>query len=327
MNFIAIVALLLYWQSGLNAQTVDWTAPGNNWTYGAINTETVYPPHQLVVDGDTIINGLSAKIFLQKDDNPYATYEFAYTDPPTVDSFIAYQSGDSLMYYVDSGFHVLYDFSLEIGDTMLMYAPIAFRDFRLEDQKFDAFRVDSTTTLSIDGKTLRGQYLRRIPPHHFIEGAFIQGWRYELLGTVDGYLFPYGGFQCDGACPYYLRCFTGTGGDGDLTVKRVSYPCDTVLLRTATNELDLGSYFSVYPNPVSVARNVTIEWSLLDGTTKMRFTLYDPVGRQVSKQIVDGSQSGVLPLIIEPYLPVGIYTLTVETSIGRAIKRLVLLGG
>ena len=304
---------------------VDWTAEGNQWTYGSIVRDTIFYPNQLYIGADTVIDGVTATSVLQLNKKRFAAYSFYYTDSPKIDTFFIYQSGDSLLYYVDSAFQVLYDFSLSVGDTMQMYAPRAFRDFRLADQEFDAYRVDSVSNLVVGQTTLRGQYLRRIPPHHFIEGAFVQGWRYELLGMLNGYFFPYDGFQCDGQCPYFLRCFSGDGEDS-VEYKRVDYACDSVLVITSIREPDISSSLRAYPNPLAAGQDLVIEWMDQDVPRDLQIHLYDPLGREVRTTSFT-NQNRMLRVLSNTDLSMGIYTLVIRSSHGRAVKRVVVSSG
>ncbi len=325
MRVYRIAGLLFFLLSTtiLLAQQVNWTAKDNQWTYGSIARDTIFYPNQLYIGADTTIDGVTATSVLQLREKRYAAYSFYYTDSPKIDTFFIYQSGDSLLYYVDSTFQVLYDFSLSVGDTMQMYAPRAFRDFRLAGQEFDAYRVDSVSTLMVGQTTLRGQYLRKIPPYHFIEGTFIQGWRYELLGTLNGYLFPYDGFQCDGQCPYFLRCFSGNGEDS-LDYKRVDYACDSVLIISSVREPDIGSFLALWPNPVASGQSLTIQ---ADGSISIReaqLILYDPAGRQVPTSF-DLLANNAIRLTFPASLATGLYTLSIRTVEGRGVKRFAVL--
>lgn len=327
MSVLSLVAVL---SSSVQTQTVDWTDSGNRWTYGSIGLGRPWPPHQLTVGSDTVIDGQSATAILQTVDTPYLAFDFYYL-PNEIDTFYIQQRGDTLLYYVDSAFHVLYDFTLEAGDTAFFYIPTQMRNNDARDVEYLPFRVDSVGTMVVGDRTLRGQYLRDLASRaypHYVEGALSIGWRYELLGTIDRYMFPYDGFYCDGICPFYLRCFSAGGNDnqGNIELKRVDYACTDVLFSTATSEPDLSASLLAYPNPATAGRELLLEWSGRDDLQDLSVRLFDPLGRELRVvTYLSGQQSLRLPLDVN--LPVGLYTLVVRTPEGRAVKRILISGG
>ena len=303
------------------AQAVDWTADGTSWTYSSIGFSNVVQASQLYVAGDTVLDGKEAKIVLQNFEEPYRSFNFSYSSSP-IGSFFIRQEGDSLLYYVDSTFQVLYDFSVSLGDTVRLYVPLALRDIDALSQSFTSFVVDSIGSISVDGQTLRGHHLTAIPPYdHFVDGAFSAGWRYELLGVVDVYLFPYGGFYCDGECPSSLRCFEGQTLAGPISLKRVDFPCDSLI--NSTHELDIGHLISLSPNPVGSERIVTVEIEKSIYTTELQLALYDATGRPTVPVITHAV--GRVTIEIPYSLPSGVYSLVMLTPQGQAVKRLMVL--
>ena len=307
----------------LTAQSLTWTSPGTTWTYSGFGRTPVNYPHELYVDRDTLIDSLPAVVVRQRGGQAYRGYAFE-----AFDTIILREEEERLYQYLDGDFRLLYDFGLEVGDTLRAYVPEALRN-RDQNQEYALFRVDSISRLSPDeGRQLRGQYLSWINPYHDVDGSLAEGWRYELLGSVDGYLLPYGYFFCDGQCPRFLRCFSsGPGADGAssaVTFSAVDFACDSII--SSTRELNISASFKLYPNPLLAGRDLLLEWN---GRTvlqqNLHVQLYDPLGRAL--RTVFFSSGNSLRVSLADDLPTGIYTLVLRTPEGRAVKRILISGG
>ena len=317
------ILYILQFQQLIVAQTVEWLADDNRWTYSTLSFNSPYPPHSIYIQGDTVIDGLQAKILLQDTNTPYQALDFTYV-PGVTDTFFLRQEGDSILYYVDSSFQLLYNLSLEIGDTMQVYTPVEIRAFGSETVSYVPYSVDSVKTITIDGQALRGQYLTPQSPNpHYLDGALTPGWRYELLGTVDGYFLPYNGFFCDGICPRFLRCFSGRTAIGEVSARLVDFPCDQVIT-TSVHEPDIGSFFALWPNPVASGQSLIIQADASISTREAQLILYDPAGRQVPVSF-DLLANNAIRLTLPASVATGLYTLSIRTEEGRGVKRFAVL--
>ncbi len=314
--FICIASPIL-----LPAQSVNWTAPGNSWTYSGLGWVDSNRPHELYVDRDTLIDGLAATILEQRRDEYYAAYQF---EAFSSDAIIVRQEGDRFYQYLDTGFQLLYDFGLSAGDTISIYVPIALRN-QNPDITHALYRVDSVGMTTVDNRELKGQFWRVISSPSFNDGSLSEGWRYELLGTVDGYLLPYGGFFCDGNCPRFLRCFSSPGGDGGASLTyedpNFPFPCDTVI--SSLREPDISHLVRIGPNPLRAGHSLNVRLDATLAADEARVMLIDAAGRQIASRITHRSNG--LSLRLPTHAQAGLYILVLQLPAGRATLRLVVL--
>ena len=315
---LLFVLIFICFSARLSGQSVDWLNPDNTWTYSGITFRGTDAPHRLTVDRDTLIDGLSASIIEQQEGNNYASYDFE-----GFHTIILRQEGDTLYQYIDTAFRILYDFSLDLGDTTRRYVPRVLRN-RDEDDAFITYRVDSVATLAVGARDLKGYHLTEIDLPQDVDGSLIGGWNYELLGNPRSYLLPYGYFYCDGGCPRFLRCFS-SGGDGgnSFFYRTVDFPCDSLI--NSTREPDIGPLLAVGPNPVRAGGTVRVGLDASIGGTAMQVTLYDAAGRRVSFGVTE--IGGELGVAVPALAPAGVYTLVIRGALGRAVRRVVVVPG
>ncbi|MGB0403339.1 MAG: T9SS type A sorting domain-containing protein [Salibacteraceae bacterium] len=98
--------LLLNSISFVNAQS--WAPLGGTWTYSlpTINPKGNY--FQVVAEKDTIIQGAVCKKLIKRDS--FGGY---------IDSEFMYELNDSVFYFQNGSFNLLYDFSVNVGDTVV----------------------------------------------------------------------------------------------------------------------------------------------------------------------------------------------------------------
>lgn len=189
-NPFLFLLLLIFFGATVVGQSVNWVNSTNQWTYSAfgftqIVSEKTIPPHRLSIARDTVIGGLEATILRQATIPGFTQYDF-----DSFDKIIVRQEGEKFYQYIDSAFRVLYDFSLEVGDTMRGYIPRSLRN-KDTTKAYVSFLVDSIGTLDVESRVLKGQHLRYLNFPNDIDGALAAGWRYELIGIINSYLLPY----------------------------------------------------------------------------------------------------------------------------------------
>jgi hypothetical protein len=133
---------------------------------------------------DTMINGKECKKLIE--------VERLYSD--TVNTFIHYMfsENDSVFFFKDNSFHLLYDFGAEAGDTIVL-------DYYLTSEGTPLLMIiDSTGTIDINGEQRKIQYVR------CGDGIFIEfgGPMIEGIGSTY-FLFP----TYDGTVNGPLRCY------------------------------------------------------------------------------------------------------------------------
>jgi len=138
--------------------------------------------------------------------------------------------------YHDGGFHLLYDFNANAGESWVIHnPPIAWVDSLV-------VIVDSISFLTVNGQTLKVQHVS----NPGIEPGGLLQWGSEIIEGIGntGFITP----QYPTCDPWIfgLRCYQ----EDSLDLHFVSYPCDSVKHYVATREPILsGGLFS--PNPVS----------------------------------------------------------------------------
>ena len=95
-------------------------------------------------------------------------------------------------------FHLLYDFSVEVGDTVLNRDP-KFMD-NATDSIFKSV-VDSVSEISING-----EYLKTVYMHNITGPLYMFDQITERMGC-HSYMFPQTSLSCDAACYWPLRCY------------------------------------------------------------------------------------------------------------------------
>lgn len=182
------------------------------------------------VIGDTVINGKDARIIKKKSSGEVKQNSTAYIRDTNRKVFV----------YEDGQFRLLYDFNLEAGDTLTHYAPTFWDPFHLncsflpDSQRIFNSIVDSTDTLSIDGKQLKTLYMQR------------SGWYFkkivERIGSYRG-IFGEPSPACLGGDPGHFRCYQ----DSTINYKAVDEACDHRTLQSTPKRKiqDL----SISPNP------------------------------------------------------------------------------
>jgi len=147
---------------------------GAEWTYEYItygHGEFLYSIRKIESSKDTVIDGRSVRKLTISDVDRESGDVFHRGDR------YLYQSGDSIFKYDDGAFRLFYDFSLQPGDTYT-YEPY-----------YSKIRVDSLTTVVVDGDSLRGQYLSFLVDNELYFSTLVV----EKLGPIQS--FEPGGLQ------------------------------------------------------------------------------------------------------------------------------------
>lgn len=234
--------------------TAEWTLCHRTFSEGSQGSSTTYQTDVYIADGDTFFNNKN----YQKIVSGYPNYDFP----------LALVRKDSLskVFLYDpniSSDRMIYDFSLNQGDTMRIYQPASWH----EDEDTIKFVVDSTdyVTFGIERKRIflrciTGTYCSWFTNDIIIEGIgtlnshFLSPYIYEFL-AIPGDAFNILDFQENG------------------TNHNFSSDCSTVSISKVASEK-----IKIYPNPADYYLNVT---GLTSETT---FYLYNLFGQEVLKK-------------------------------------------
>lgn len=152
------------------------------------------------------------------------------------------------VYFFENGqFKLLYDFNLEVGDTMTFSIPhnSHYYDFSCgagSDTSITAqVLVVSTTMTEVDGQLLKSLYTSAIYHDESTYMNWELGGFTERIGSYNG-LFGFSTTQCLGGFSGHLRCYS----DNIISHNPTTQPCDFVMGEDEMTEVNT---ISIYPNP------------------------------------------------------------------------------
>lgn len=175
--------------------------------------------------GDTLIGTHSYNKFYVSVDSSFtydsASYKYAIREDTNKRVYCVYEN--------DSVEKLLYDFSINLGDSVWIHPPV----FGYTWQDSCLAVVDS-----VDSVLIGGNYRRQL---HFF--AHIDKW-VEGIGSLYGLIYPASFFPDGGN---FLLCFS----END-TVKYIDNNLGTCYYKnTGINEISDNAYFTIYPNPTT----------------------------------------------------------------------------
>ena len=297
----------------LHAQkdSVEWAPLGATWYYSYEYYATPRVDYlKMESTKDTLVNGQNARL-IEGTIYTESGYIIPATEKYEDGSFIIHQNGDSIFYLRENKFELLYDFSLEAGDTMDVVTPGPYRP-RYDNDTMIQITIDSIGEVVLHGDTLRKQVVS-MNWEKYNDTYIFQGEIIEKVG-IELFFLPFDDLVCDLSCPGQLRCYQ----DSTVFYKRVEMACDTTYLPTPTENLPGKPEIRLYPNPVtSGAAQVHIE-----GPDRFTWKLRDIHGRILyqSAQEEFGKISASLPA----GLCSGIYLVEIQSNEKIYIKKLIV---
>ena len=276
------------------------------WTSGYVLIESV---------SDTIIDNIEcrklSKSIAQYDQIQDKIYEgiFGYE--------YMTQINDSVMIYVDGVFKKLYDFSAEIGDTIIIPALEHH-----EEYTYGTAVVTGKGVMEFEGDSLKYIDLKqpedwedspwKFSCYHDYSNDYYNTVRIcEKIGNISGYLLPEKCFIADDEEGGALRCYS----DEELNVKFSDEECDYVPHKDNVNEISASDMVKIYPNPANdkISIELTEENNTID--------TYDNIGRKISSFQTNNK---IINIDISEY-PSGLYLIVIkninESIYQRIIKK------
>ena len=196
-NYILTLAISAILVGRASAQ-IEFAPIGATWYYTSMESMQVDMGFMKVTSTDTaVIDGRKVKILTKE----YHSSSGVVTPQDTI---FAYQTGDSVMFYLDGEFHLVYNFGLNAGDTMEIYNPN--NKYCGENWMHGHIVITAIDTFEINGVKLKCLHNEKAADSKTGEyyGRFA-----EKFGALDG-LF---GCECladafgDGLLPGWLRCY------------------------------------------------------------------------------------------------------------------------
>ncbi len=266
----------------------------NNSAHGYVKFEVI---------GDTLIDSVNAKIIVKSGLNCDST-------PVPVDTIIVYANNNRAYYWTGYDFKLMYDFNLEVGDTLDIEI---YQTFNCDS--VSPMILDSIDTIIADSVPLRVQYLSFIT----WEGGTPRKKDYQIIEFV-GYTYTYEHFifpplyceEGDNFSNTSLRCFINE----NFEYKKIpeQWPCDTIINNLSVNLVKItGNAVSLYPNPATEYINVKIKQNNL---TIEQIKIINSLGKVILKKDVAKNK---ISIDIKDFSP-GIYNATLMLDNGQVIN-------
>lgn len=253
---------------------------------------------KIIVNGDTIINGLQYKKYYNADSNfsnPF--YLAALREDVTTQKVLAFHTSDSVE-------RILYDFSAITGDTVESHSIYAGWFGWSQPFLFQVISVDSVSILGYYHKRLKVKSLCESQP---IEDYWVAGIGSVSAGLFDAGMYGFCGAICFSAPPVLL-CYER---DGNLLFDNPSYDnCIEYPLGTTELEQEIG--VSIYPNPTADIVTITSK------ETIDNYSIYS-INNQLILTKKNNSNFVEVPFV---NLPSGVYFVKITTSKGSILKKI-----
>ena len=307
-----LITILLIFLT-FNGFSQHFALPGAIWHYSfsATFNDGV---NRIFHDGDTLIQGVQAQKLQMR-----SSYTFWETGDTFIDVFAGYEytyaDQDHVYQLVGNEFKLLYDFTVQPNDTILIYNSENYDPSQHECDSVGRAIVTEIGTEIINGLELRWYIVETLEESTFI----LNGKIIERIGNTTGSLF-----SLPSDCIYiqewigqFLRCYE----DDDFPqYKPYSGECDFVTgIDEFTSEQN---FFSFYPNPASGVVNV----SVVESVKVIKVRVYEVSGKVLLDQspLIPLLQGGTISFNVNNLNP-GMYLLELETKDGyREVKRLVV---
>ena len=221
-NNLIILLLLLVVSYNLKAQT-EFAPVGAEWYYNYNNFGNVGYV-KITSESDTIIDN----VFCKKLVKSIHVYDYvSYNEKKGVFGYeYLTQINDSVMIYSDGEFKKLYDFSAEIGDTLLIPGLGHYEEFT-----HGTAVVTGKGFMEFEGESLRYIDLKHLEDtpwqfscYHNYDNGYNTARICEKIGNISGYLLPEKYFIVDDDEGGALRCYS----EGELSLKFTDEECDYV---------------------------------------------------------------------------------------------------
>jgi hypothetical protein len=253
---------------------------------------------------DTTIQGIVCKKLVKR-------HLLVCTDRP-VEEYM-YNNGQKVYFY-DTIFHTfqqLYDFTPVVGNSWYFRV----KNYQTPGDEDTLYvKVDSVTTVSINGSVKNKLYVRYDFHNEMIPGSSYNGVLIESVGDLM-YMFNYYptfGFVCDGNMSQGLRCYE----DPVLGLWQTGIADSCTYVYTGIDNL-MQSLVTIQPNPAHDV--VTI--NLPSEIRSTEFTLFSLQGKQVMKGIMTGGKN----TINVTGLPAGIYVFQINSGTTIVTCKLITL--
>ncbi|NOX47902.1 MAG: T9SS type A sorting domain-containing protein [Chlorobi bacterium] len=253
----------------------EWAPEGAEWYYDYDAFE-VTGYIRIVSEGDTVINGQLCKVLAKT----RFTYDYVTGNYETAFMGNEYTWSDTNKVYIYKygQFYVLYDFSLQTGDSWTIPANyLGFCD------STGTMVVDSVGSIVVNNDSLRVVYCSPGESSHWFLGSVI----IEKIGPLDSYMLPEMTNEC-GVPDLFeggpLRCYYDEGFGWYST--GIAAECDYILGVGGRDAK--GQLLQVYPNPATDW--VAFAYTLPNKDSEAVIKITDATGKLIDVVAVNGQQ-------------------------------------
>jgi len=245
MKYLLMVLVIAI---SLNVSSQVWIKPGAVWHYGTMGMSYVgfikaeYEKDTLIEN--KLCNKLTAINYVFGIINPDG--EFGLALKYHLKNNYTYCSGDTVFYFIDSKFSVLYNFGAKPGDAWDLGVNTNFHGC-----PDSSVKVDSIGTTTINSQSYR--WISISPTIN--SGVQLHGKIVERIGSIGGYLFPVA--TC---CDSLMQCDLGLEGftcfeDDNFPLYNISNRDCEYYLKTNIKAFD--SFKGLYPIPTRGKLNIS----------------------------------------------------------------------
>jgi hypothetical protein len=299
--------------SALNCSSQNFAPPGATWYHYYVLFGSSEGYVNLSYAGDTTILGIQSQK-ISKTYN-YVAFQTGEIDESFWGYEYTYADQDHVYQLIGDEFKILYDFTVQTGDTILVHYHY---DFPVPEEcdSIGRAKVNETGIEIINDMELRWYTIETFEN----SPAVLNGKIIERVGNSTGYIF-----SQPANCVFFSEQFGGPFrcySDNEFPeYKNPSYdnPCDYI---TDIEEVGIKNFFNIYPNPADEVINI----SMSDNIKLEKVRVYNVAGMVVLNQSPQppsprGSQ---ITLDVSGLVP-GMYLLEVETTDGiMEVKRLIV---
>lgn len=298
----------------------EWAPVGATWYYGFSSWMTT-GYYKISYIGDTMINTVSCKIMEKKIFQYSPLSEF---DTITLNHEYTYADTNKVYIYRFNNFYTLYDFSADIGDTIIVPGTNQYSSSGCDS--IGLIKVDSIGTMIINGVPLRYISVRPMTTSKW-------GWACRIVEKIGplynfqygiepfNYLFPnkldYCGMYVDQSHEGgFLRCYSDQIG---FTYKQLGSTPDCDYIYTNINETtNIFTEIKIAPNPTSDILKIFL---ILNSKQEIQIELFDIMGNLIFTEHVPET-IGYSKTFDLTGLSAGIYFIKLKSNQNTVIKKI-----
>lgn len=253
-------------------------------TYAPLNAVWNYEGHEIDCLGNHKQYKVEREVMIDgKDCSVIFSYGGNFPNSSN-DSLIVWEDDKKVYFLENSTFYLLYDFDVEIGDTVTYYSPLDRGEFSTYYELNDTLTSPPSTSFvigDISQTEIDGQ------PHKIFHTEFIlapdiadrdymntMGSYLENIGSLDQRITGELGFFVADGCFGGLQCYNNETIEY-ITDRMFATPHPSCPAQDATNDIIKNASVSIYPNPTSDILNIESEKSF------EAISIYDLSGQRV----------------------------------------------